>query len=111
MTRGIDERSTSPETLSQAVERLEAAGYRGGFRAEAGGLRETSSGALFDADALVVDEVLRFEGISSPDDESAVFALRTPDGRLRGTYSVAYGPAMDPADGEQVRRLQRRAPR
>lgn len=104
---GLDERSTSPETLSEAVERLTAAGYAIQFRAEEGGLRDADSGEILDPDALVVEEVVRFEGTTNPDDESAVFALRSRDGRRSGTYAVAYGPGMEPADGEMVRRLHR----
>lgn len=107
MSGGIDERSTSPETLSEAVERLSRDGYAHDFRAEEGGLRDLESGELFEPDALRVDEVVRFEGATNPDDESVVFALSTPDGAVRGTYAVAYGPGMDPADVAFVRRLQR----
>lgn len=98
----------SPETLSQAVERLTRAGYASAFRAEAGGLRDMDSGELLDPDALAVDEVVRCEGVTNPDDEAVVFALRSRDGGRRGTYAVAYGPATEPEDGEMVRRLHRR---
>jgi hypothetical protein len=93
------------ETLSEAVERLSAAGYREDFRAERGGLRAVGTGCMHEPEALVIEEVLRFEGASDPQDESMLFALHCTIHDLRGTYAVAYGPAMDPADGEMVRRL------
>jgi hypothetical protein len=94
------------ETLSQAVDRLSAAGYREAFRAEAGGLRAVGAGCIHEPEALVIEEALRFEGASDPEDEAAVFALRCAEHGARGTYVVAFGPGMDPLDGEMVRRLE-----
>jgi hypothetical protein len=93
------------ETLSQAVERLTAAGYRDDFRAEDGGLRAVGTGCIHEPEALVIEEVLRFEGATDPQDESMLFALRCTTHDVRGTYVVAYGPSMDPLDGEMARRL------
>lgn len=94
-----------PEHLSEAVSLLEERGYRGAFRADPDGLRELTSGRLYRAGDLVVDDLFRFEGASDPDDESIVFALRDPAGEVRGTYTVAYGPGIDPLDAERVREL------
>jgi hypothetical protein len=93
------------ETLSQAVDRLTAAGYRDDFRAEAGGLRARGTGCVHEPEALVIEEALRFEGESDPQDESLLFALRCPTHDVRGTYVVAYGPGIGALDGEMVRRL------
>ena len=94
------------ETLSQAVDRLTAAGYRDDFRAESGGLRAVGTGCLHEPEALVIEEVVRFEGASDPEDEATLFALRCTTYDARGTYVVAYGPAIDPLDAEMVRRLR-----
>jgi len=100
------------DTLSQAVERLTAAGYTDDFRAEEGGLRAVGSDCLHDPGDLEIDEVLRFEGESNPEDQSTLFALRCPEHDRRGTYVVAYGPAMPPLDVKVVQRLvDRRAGR
>jgi len=93
------------ETLSQAVERLTAAGYRDDFRAEGGGLRAVGTGCIHDPEALVIEEVLRFEGSSDPQDEATLFALHCTTHDVRGTYVVAYGPTTDTLDAEMVRRL------
>lgn len=94
------------ETLSQAVERLTAAGYREDFRAEPGGLRAVGTGCIHEPEELVVEEALRFEGASDPEDQSLLFALRCATHDVRGTYVVAYGPAIGPLDAELVRRLR-----
>lgn len=93
------------ETLADAVERLTRAGYRDDFRAEADGLRAIGTGCIHEPEALVIEELVRFEGESDPADEAAVFALRCPKHGVRGTYVVAYGPSMDPLDAEWARRL------
>lgn len=101
------ERAGADDTIAAAVERLTAAGYTGDFRGEARGLRELRSGRLWAPEDLVVDELVRFEGDTDPASEAAVLALRSRDGAVRGTYAVAYGPAMDAADAEHFRRLGR----
>jgi len=92
-------------SVSEAVEELGARGYTACFRAEADGIRATGSDRLFAPEELVIDDLERFEGISNPDDEAVVFALRSRDGAVSGTWTVAFGPGMDPLDGEMARRL------
>ena len=93
------------ETVSEALLRLAAAGYADEFRAEKGGLRSVARGDVRPAESFRVDEIVRFEGASDPDDESAVFALTSGDDGTKGTYTVAFGPLMDPLDAMMVERL------
>lgn len=93
------------ETLSEAIARLTAAGYTLDFRAETGGLRAVGTDCLHVPESLLVEEIVRFEGASDPQDSAALFALRCVTHGVRGTYVVAYGPSMDPLDAEMVRRL------
>ena len=93
------------EDLAHAVERLTEAGFRDDFRAERDGLRAVKAGRTFAPESLVVEEVVRLEGESDPDDEVVVFALRSPSPETRGTYVVAYGTYVDPIDAEMMRRL------
>jgi hypothetical protein len=57
-------------------------------------------------ESLIIDEVARFEGMSDPGDQSAVFALRSIEDGVLGTYTVAFGPDMDVSDAKVVPRLQ-----
>jgi hypothetical protein len=93
------------EMLSEAVERLAAAGYRDDFRAEPGGLRAVGTRCLHDPESLVIEEVVRFEGASDPGDEAVLFALRCEIHGTKGTYVVTFGPSVDPLDAAMVRRL------
>lgn len=93
------------DTLSQAIERFQEAGYRQDFRAEADGLRAVGTDCIHQPEELVIEEVERFEGETDPQDESMLFALRCETHGTRGTYVVAFGPSIEAADAEMVRRL------
>jgi hypothetical protein len=95
------------ETLSEAVARLEMAGFRDAFRPEAGRLWALAAQRFFSPEELVVEETVRFEGESDPSDQAILFALRSAAGDVRGTFATSYGPTLDPASAEIVRRLAR----
>jgi hypothetical protein len=95
------------ETLSEAIARLEAAGFRDSFRPEGARLWAQAAERFFAPEALVVEEVVRFEGESDPDDEAILFALRSRSGDVRGTFTTGYGVLSDPASTEIVRGLSR----
>ena len=95
------------ETISEAIERLNAQGYLDDFRAFQGSLKSASTQKIFRPEDLVVDEIFRFEGTTDLSDEAVVFALRDQKSGLRGTFTVAYGPEMDLLDSELVERLQK----
>jgi hypothetical protein len=92
------------ETVSEAIQRLHRAGYLDEYGADRKGLKSQGRGRVFRPETFRVDEIVRFEGDSDPGDESAVFALTSEDG-TKGTYTVAFGPLMDPLDVEVVKKL------
>lgn len=93
------------ESLSAALRRLTTGGYTRGLRAEDGKLRDVASGERYDPELLGIAEIVRFEGESDPDEQAALFALRSPAGRALGTFAVVFGPAMPPEEARVVRRL------
>lgn len=98
------------ETLSEAIRRLTDAGYVHDFRAEGGQLVCDRCGSRFDPSEMTIDEIVRFEGMSDPDDEAILYALGTGSGSL-GLYSAAYGPAATTDDVAVSRALpNRRSP-
>ncbi len=95
------------ETLSQAMARLERDGYSNSVTASADGLLECSGcGSTCDPAEITVDEVVRFEGASDPDDQAALFALDC--GAHKSLYAVAFGPNTPANDVLAVRALSRR---
>jgi hypothetical protein len=95
------------ETLSEAINRLREQGYRHDFSAASGGLlRCGECGAEIDPATVKIEEIVRFEGISDPGDESILFALSGPCGHA-GLYSAPYGPDATPEDVAVVAALHR----
>ena len=93
------------ESLSAAIQRLSDRGFTHGLRAEDGRIRDLATGESYDPEILTIDEVVRFEGESDPDEQAVLFSLRSPQGAALGTYTVVFGPSIPPEDGEVVRRL------
>lgn len=92
------------ETLREAIARLERRGFERAFRATSGGELQATGSEPVAPEQLVVEETVRFEGSSDPEDESVLFAVRSRDGRVRGTFTASYGTQMDP---DVVAALQR----
>ena len=94
--------------MLEAVARLQALGYDLALRAGPGGrLHCPICDSAVDASIAVVDETVRFEGDSNPEDESVLVALTLPC-RHRGLYSAPYGMAAPPDDAAVLRALPAR---
>lgn len=92
------------ETESQAIERLKTEGYGVDLRIDERGRIADDGGSRWDPGDVIVAHVLRFEGMSSPDDEAMLLALEAPEG-VRGTLVLPYGPEMLPEQIEASRKL------
>jgi hypothetical protein len=96
------------DTLLDATDRLRANGFEVDFSATIRGtLRCAACGIEHDPESMRIVEVVRYEGVSDPGDETVLFALRCMGGS-EGLYSAAFGPTTAEAD---VAALQRLAPR
>lgn len=94
--------------MLEAVARLQAVGYDLELRAAPGGrLYCPACDSAVDAGDSVVDETVRFEGDSNPEDESVLIALTLPCGH-RGLYSAAFGTAATPDDAAVLHALSAR---
>ncbi len=95
-------------TVSEAIAQLQADGYTGNWYATDDHLlRCSESGEDADPSQVTIEQILRFEGQSDPDDETIVFALSEPGGR-RGVYSAPYGAARPAEDAAVIALLRRR---
>jgi len=92
------------DTLLDATARLRAIGFDLDFIATpTGGLRCRVCGIDHAPEDMTVEEIVRYEGASDPDDQSILLALCGGCGR--GLYSAGYGPGADADDVEALRRL------
>lgn len=93
------------DTLLDATVRLRAIGFDLDFSASAsGGLRCGACGIDHAPEDMTVEEIVRYEGASDPDDQAILLALFSGCGR-RGLYSAGYGPGAATSDVEALRRL------
>ena len=93
------------ESLSHAIERLARRGFSHDLRVEEGRLLDPATGRSYEPELLAVDEVVRFEGDSDPDEQAVLFALRAPGGQPLGTLASTFGAGLPPEEGEVIRRL------
>ena len=93
------------ETVLEAAARLRDAGYTVDFSAtDDGYLRCGACGTDHDAATMTIEETMRYEGASDPDDEMMLLALRCECGRP-GLYVTAFGPNASTADVAVLQRL------
>jgi hypothetical protein len=55
-----------------------------------------------------VDEILRFENTSDPDDQSILYAISSPSHRLKGLYLESYGVYHEDFSKDMIRRLSQK---
>lgn len=97
-----------PETVTDTLDRLRSAGYTTDFYAtEDGDLACSRCERTMSPAEAHVDDTIRFEGDSNPDDEDIVFALHCDNG-CQGIYTAAYGPSAPPSDAAVLRQLARK---
>jgi hypothetical protein len=78
-------------TLSEAINKLKLEeGYKHDFNLIDEYLELKSEKEKYTADEFEVDKVLRFEGMSNPDDNSILYAITTSNGK-KGVLTDGYG--------------------
>lgn len=95
------------ESLSEAQQRLGDAGFGDDLVAAGSRLRSVATGAEYDPATLKATEIVRFEGISDPDDEALLVAVSTRRGVPLGTFTTPYGPSASADQAEILHHLHR----
>ncbi len=78
------------DTLSEAINGLQQRGYTYDFNLKSHSLECSSLDLEIHPEDFDVDEMYRFEGMSSTDDNSIVYAISSENG-IRGILVDAYG--------------------
>jgi hypothetical protein len=78
------------ETLSEAMNALKAKGYTSDFNLHPEWIEAPSLNMRLKPEEFHVDEVYRFEGMTSPDDSSVLYAVSSSKG-IKGLLVDAYG--------------------
>ncbi len=80
---------TDYDTLSQATNALTEAGYTESFTAKENHIVGSSSKRKYLPTELRIVQTHRFEGLTNPQDSTAVFAIEARDG-TKGTLVMSY---------------------
>ncbi len=97
---------TGGETIQDALDAFEDAGYTAQFAAREGGdIMCFTCREVHVAETVGLDSIERIEGVSDPADETVVAAMVCPGCGARGTAAFGYGPMAPPEDAEAVRRI------
>ena len=81
-------------TLVSTTNMLDKEGFTSQFKATEKGLKSLTTETIYSPEQIKVVSFYRFEGESSPSDNSILYALETSEGE-RGTLIDAYGPYSD----------------
>lgn len=86
----------TPETVTEAVQLLEATGFGSEFFLDDHGFGCPDCDQVHTPERLVVEATYRFEGASDPGDASIVLGVRCPVCGAAGIIVSAYGADAEP---------------
>jgi len=94
----------SYETLSQAITALKREGYDQDFNLHPEWIECPALNAKLKPDEFHVDAVHRFEGMTSPDDSSVLYAIASKAG-VKGLLVDAYGAYAESISQAMIEKL------
>ncbi|WP_428740544.1 phosphoribosylpyrophosphate synthetase [Tenacibaculum sp.] len=93
------------DTLSEAIDDLDKRGYTLDFNLTENGIECRRTKEVYPPEVFEVVEVYRFEGMSSADDNSVVYAIEMVKG-TKGVLVDAYGVYADSLSPEMIQKLR-----
>ncbi len=97
-------------SLTEAIKKLQGDGYTENFIPRFNHFEARSGTIKLFPEDLVVDEMLRFENSSDPDDQSILFAFSTSIPGVKGLYVDSYGLSHDNLSSDVLAFLIKRKP-
>jgi hypothetical protein len=95
------------DTVSAALDGLQARGYTLDFNLCHDHLHCKSEGVHLHPEDFHIEEVYRFEGDTDPADEAVVYALYSEKYKIKGTLVDGYGASASPASADMLAKLKR----
>lgn len=92
-------------SLSVAIEDLKKKGYDTDFNLIDDGIESKHLKRIWKAEEIEVEEAMRFEGMSNPDDNSVLYLINTKDG-IKGQLVDAYGAYSGQISKEMIEKLK-----
>ena len=94
------------DTLSEAIESLKTEGYNSDLNLQEKGVECKKLDKIISPSEFEVDQMYRFEGMSSAGDNSVLYAISSEKYDLKGLLVDAYGVYADPMTMEMVQKLK-----
>lgn len=92
--------------LQEALQQLVRDGYSENLSARMDHFECRSGRYKFFPHEVIIDQVMRFENTSDPDDQSILYAISIPAKKLKGIYIESYGIYQDELSREMIERLK-----
>ncbi|MEQ1722915.1 MAG: hypothetical protein ABL930_07040 [Pseudobdellovibrio sp.] len=93
-------------TLTEGIEAFEAQGYSGNITPNFDHLSLNSGEIKIFPKDIVIDDIVRFENSSDPDDQSILYAISNTDKSIKGLYIDSYGAYHDELSQELLDAIQ-----
>lgn len=94
------------DNLVTALNDLRERGYKNNFDIKSKCVKCSDLNLELNPEDFEIEETYRFEGDSSPDDNSILYAIKSKDG-VKGVVVDAYGPYADSMSPELAQKLGR----
>jgi hypothetical protein len=92
--------------LTEELHRLEEAGYKENLSAKFDHFEARSGEIKLNPSEIIVDDHIRFENTSDPDDQSIAYAIRDPNTGIKGVYVESYGLYHDELSHQMIELLK-----
>lgn len=92
-------------TMVEALEQLKREGYTHDFNVHNNALHASNGDIKLSPKDFQIDKVIRFEGISDPEDMSVLYAISAPAHNIKGTFINGYGVYADDVSEELLKKL------
>jgi hypothetical protein len=93
------------ETLSAALTGLSQEGYTRDFNIAFDHLHCAQDGSCLNPNGFVIDKFYRFDDDTDPGEQSAVYAISSTDGSIKGVLVNAYGIYAGDVSDDLLRKL------
>lgn len=94
------------DTLSEAITDLQKRGYSEDLNLQSDCVECKALDYKMYVDEFEIDEMHRFEGDSSPDNSSILFAISSDSFNLKGLLVDAYGVYANPLSTDMIQKLK-----
>src|SRR4051812_32477287 len=94
------------DTVVAALNGLKERGYKTDFNLAFDKLICNETGVCLNPSEFEITEVHRFEGNTDPSDEDVVYAIESKDGKIKGSFSGAFGTYADLVSNEMLKKIK-----